>query len=270
MVNKRLLLIEDDFDVADMLRMYFSAHQFDVLHAETGHAGVTMARIKFPHLILLDLMLPDMDGYAIFHQIRETAFTRYIPVIFLTQRDEAAYKIHGLQMGADDYITKPFDVEELRLRVQGSIMRATREQLHEPRTGLPTGRLISEEIERRRYERQPYHALLFRIDGYEIFRDVYGFITANQVMEFAARAIHEAVSERGTSFDFVGIDGDRFVVLTHTGDPRLLVRGVKESFERGVRAFYSWQDAERGGIILRDSNGREQLSPLLALAARKL
>ncbi|MDX2162391.1 MAG: response regulator [bacterium] len=270
MLNKRLLLIEDDFDVADMLRMYFSTHHYEVIHAETGKIGVEKARTKFPHLILLDLMLPDMDGYGIFQLVRETAFTRYIPVIFLTQRDEAAYKIHGLQLGADDYVTKPFDVEELRLRVQGSIQRATREHLHEPRTGLPTGRLISEEIERRRYERQPYHALLFRIEGYDVFRDVYGFITANQVMEFAARAIHDVVGERGTAHDFVGIDGDRFVVLTHTGDPRLLVRGIKEAFGKGIRAFYSFQDAERGGILVRERDGHELVSPMLSLAARKL
>lgn len=270
MANKRLLLIEDDFDVADMLRMYFSAHQYDVLHADTGRNGVELARVKFPHLILLDLMLPDMDGYTIFQGIRSTAFTKYIPVIFLTQRDEAAYRIHGLEMGADDYITKPFDVEELRLRVNGSILRATREHLHEPRTGLPSGRLITEEIERRRYERQPYHALLFRVDGYDFFRDVYGFITANQVIEFAARSIHDVVGERGTQHDFVGIDGDRFVVLTHTDDPRLLVRGIKESFGKGVRAFYSWQDAERGGIPTKNEDGGSGISPMMSLVARKL
>ncbi len=269
-MRKRLLIIEDDFDVAELLTTYFQYADFEVAHAANGREGVELARLTLPHVILLDVMLPDMDGYTIFHGIRSTAFTRYIPVIFLTQRDEAAYKIHGLEMGADDYITKPFDVEELRLRVQGSISRATREQLHEPRTGLPSGRLINEELERRRYERQPYHALLFRIDGYDLFRDVYGFITANQVLEFAARSIHDVVGERGTEHDFVGIDGERFVVLTHTGDPRLLVRGIKESFGKGVRAFYSWQDAERGGIVVRADDGTENISPMLSLAARKL
>jgi len=240
-----------------------------VLHAENGRLGIDLARIKFPHLILLDVMLPDMDGYGIFHTLRETAFTRYIPIIFLTQRDEAIYRLHGLEMGADDYVTKPFDIEELRLRVQGSIMRATRQALHEPRTGLPTGHLIDEEAVRRRYERSSYLSLGFALEGYDTFRDVYGFIAANQVFEFAARIIHDNVATRGTPDDFVGIDGERFIVFTHTHDPRPLLGDIQAAFTDGVRAFYSFQDAERGGILVR-SVGHERLVPLLSLSGTRL
>lgn len=268
-MSKRLLIIEDDYDVAEMLILYFKSHHFEVLHAENGRSGVDLARIKFPHLILLDVMLPDMDGYAIFHSLRETAFTRYIPIIFLTQRDEAVYRLHGLEMGADDYITKPFDIEELRLRVQGSMQRATRQALHETRTGLPTGRLIEEEATRRRYERSPYHAIGFSLNGYETFRDVYGFIAANQVFEFAARAIHDAVADQGTPQDFIGIDGERFVLFTNTRDPRPLVGTIEEEFKDGVRAFYSFQDAERGGILVHGI-GTEKVVPMLTLSGYRL
>ncbi|HEX2621674.1 MAG TPA: response regulator transcription factor, partial [Phototrophicaceae bacterium] len=141
MNNSRLLLIEDDHDVAEMLIMYFTSHNYDVLHADGGLAGIEIARTKFPALILLDVMLPYMDGYDVCRQLRQTSMTKYIPILFLTQRDERAAKVKGLELGADDYITKPFDIDELRLRVQGSIRRATRENLHEARTGLPTGPL---------------------------------------------------------------------------------------------------------------------------------
>jgi PleD family two-component response regulator len=268
-MNKRLLIIEDDYDVAEMLMLYFNGHHYDMLHAETGHQGIDLARVKFPHLILLDVMLPDMDGYAIFHTLRETAFTRYIPIIFLTQRDEALYKIHGLEMGADDYITKPFDIEELRLRVQGSIQRATRQSLHDPRTGLPTGRMIDEEAARRRYERSSYLSIGFALEGYDTFRDVYGFIAANQVFEYAARVIHDGVATRGTPDDFIGIDGERFILFTHTRDPRPLLNDIQASFEQGVRAFYSFQDAERGGIVVRIRE-HERIVPLLSLSGYRL
>ncbi|MBK8029308.1 MAG: response regulator [Chloroflexi bacterium] len=123
--RKRLLLIEDDHDVADMLIMYFGVHQYEVLHADSGEQGVELARSRFPNLILLDVMLPDFDGYDVCQRLRATSFTRYMPIIFLTQRDERANKVKGLSLGADDYITKPFDIDELRLRVQTSIARAT-------------------------------------------------------------------------------------------------------------------------------------------------
>ena len=126
MKNNRLLLIEDDHDVAEMLIMYFSSHKYEVLHADTGVEGIEIARSKFPALILLDVMLPFMDGYDVCIRLRQTPMTKFIPILFLTQRDERAAKVKGLELGADDYITKPFDVDELRLRVQGSIRRATR------------------------------------------------------------------------------------------------------------------------------------------------
>ena len=141
MSRKRLLVIEDDPDVAEMLLLYFGAYQYEIIHADSGRAGIEMARARFPHLILLDGMLPDMDGFQVCEAIRQTSFTRYIPILFLTQRDARANKVKGLALGADDYITKPFDIDELRLRIQAAINRATRESLHETRSGLPMGRL---------------------------------------------------------------------------------------------------------------------------------
>ena len=140
MANLRMLVIEDDYDVAEMLLMYFSSHHYDVFHADSGLAGIQMARAKYPQIILLDVMMPDIDGYETCQQLRQASLTKYIPIIFLTQRDERANKVKGLELGADDYITKPFDLDELRLRVQGAIRRATRESLHESRTGLPDQR----------------------------------------------------------------------------------------------------------------------------------
>ncbi len=266
MVTKRLLLIEDDPDVAEMLLMYFGAHKYNIMHADSGTAGVAMARTRFPHLILLDLMLPDMDGYAIYRKLRDVSVTRYIPIIFLTQRNEAMYRIQGLQLGADDYVAKPFDIEELRLRVERSIERATRDQIQESRTGLPTGRLAEDEVSERIALGRSYQLIRFMVDGYALFRDVYGFITANLVIEFAGRAIQEAVNQRGTPDDFIGILEDDFVVLTYCPDPRPLIQAVQSAFATGVRAFYSFSDVERGGLLVSADDGSEKVVPLMRMA----
>lgn len=261
MNNNRLLLIEDDQDVAEMLMLYFASHRYEVLHADTGLAGIDVARTKFPNLILLDVMLPYMDGYDVCRHLRQTSMTKYIPILFLTQRDERASKVKGLELGADDYITKPFDIDELRLRVQGSIRRATRENLHEARTGLPTGPLVEEEI-----ARQSARGILgFSIDGFNHYNDVYGFVAANQVIAYAARTIQHTVSDKGTPDDFIGVINDEFIVLTHSPDVDGLARAICEKFNREVRAFYSFMDAERGGLVLNEGAFNESFASLMQL-----
>jgi DNA-binding response OmpR family regulator len=263
MSRKRLLIVEDDPDVAELLLVYFGAYQYDVFHAELGRDGINLARAHFPHLILLDLMLPDIDGYDVCRNLRATSLTRYIPIIFLTQRDERANRVKGLELGADDYVTKPFNVDELRLRVQGSISRATRESLHEPRSGLPTGSLVAEEIATRTRTNDPHHKLIFRLDNFKAYSDVYGFMAADEVFGFAAQTIQRAIRAHGTPDDFVGVRSDHFVVLTHATDPAPLIAQARAEFQQSIQPFYHFQDVEQGGLVLDVGTDSEQIIPLM-------
>jgi CheY-like chemotaxis protein len=269
MPSKRLLVIEDDYDVAEMLVMYFTSHQYEVYHADSGMMGIEMARSKFPQLILLDVMMPDIDGYETCRRMRQMTLTKYIPVIFLTQRDERANKVKGLELGADDYITKPFDVEELRLRVQAAIRRATRESLHESRTGLPTGPLVEEELQRRQFSDETSTGLYLGLEGFKTYCDVYGFLAGNEVFGFAARAIQQVVSQHGTTSDFVGVVDDHFVVLTSAAAPAELEARIRKAFDEGVKAFYSFADVERGGLLVDAGGPDERLSPIMGIVPLK-
>ncbi len=269
MSNKRLLLIEDDYDVAEMLLMYFQSHNYDVLHAGDGVTGVEMARTRFPNLILLDVMLPSMDGYDVCRKLRSTSMTKYIPILFLTQKDERASKVQGLELGADDYITKPFDIDELRLRVQGSIHRATREHLHEPRTGLPTGPMIEEEMATRQSSGVSYIELIYEIKGFSEFSDVYGFMAGNEVLRHCGRTIRTSIAEVGTSDDFVGIENESFITLTHSDDVDALDRAICQRFADEVKAFYTFMDVEQDGMTMNAGTDDERVVPLMTLAAVK-
>ena len=121
MGKPRLLVVEDDDDIANMLRIFFSGQQYDVDIAQRGSEALERTRAVMPHLIILDIMLPDIDGYEVCRQLRTTTRTSHVPVIFLTQRDERSDKLKGLELGADDYIVKPFDIVELKWRVQNAI-----------------------------------------------------------------------------------------------------------------------------------------------------
>ncbi len=258
-----LLLIEDDFDVAEMLLLYFESQGYETHHVDLGQEGISLAHEVFPNLILLDVMLPDMDGYDVCHQLRQKSLTRYIPIIFLTQKDERASKVKGLELGADDYITKPFDVDELRLRVKGAINRATRENLHEPRTGLPTGPLIQEEIEHRRMD--DYSQLRLTIEGFQKYMDVYSFLAAKDVLYHTGKRLQSVLREHGTRDDFIGIYEDDFIILTCTEDVPKLQQAIEKSFEENVSAFYSFADAEKGGIVMFPDTDTEEFIPMMTL-----
>src|SRR5689334_21830849 len=206
MGKSRLLVVEDDIDIGNMLKIYFSGMEFDVDVAVRGSDALEKTRQVLPNLIVLDIMLPDIDGYEVCRNLRTNFRTSHIPVMFLTQKDERSDKLQGLELGADDYITKPFDIAELKLRVQGAINRAKRESLTDPRSGLPAGRLIEEQL--RRIIREKGWALLdARVNNFETFKDVYGFVAGDDVMRFTAMLVGEVVDELGTSNDFIGHAG---------------------------------------------------------------
>jgi CheY-like chemotaxis protein len=267
MANIRLLVVEDDYDVAEMLVMYFTSHQYDVFHADSGSMGIQMARSKFPQIILLDVMMPDIDGYDTCRQLRQASLTKYIPIIFLTQRDERANRVKGLELGADDYITKPFDLDELRLRVQGAIRRATRESLHEARTGLPTSELVHEELSERPLRERPYTDLRLGLEGYKAYCDVYGFLAGNEVFAFAAKTVQQVISEKGTPQDFVGVLDDYFVILTEAQSVVDIENLIRKKFDEGVKAFYSFADVERGGLLVNPGTEREAVAPIMAFTS---
>src|SRR5512140_3140820 len=148
MGKSRLLVVEDDIDIGNMLKIYFGGMDFDVDVAMRGSDALERTKQVLPHLIVLDIMLPDIDGYEVCRNLRTSMRTSHIPVIFLTQKDERSDKLQGLELGADDYITKPFDIEELKLRVQRAIARSEQQSLTDPRSGLPSGRLIEEQLRR--------------------------------------------------------------------------------------------------------------------------
>ncbi|HSM70794.1 MAG TPA: response regulator [Anaerolineales bacterium] len=255
MGKSRLLVVEDDIDIGNMLKIYFSGMDFDVDVAVRGSDALEKTKQVLPHLIVLDIMLPDIDGYEVCRNLRTNMRTSHIPVIFLTQKDERSDKLQGLELGADDYITKPFDIEELKLRVQGAIKRAERESLTDPRSGLPAGRLIEEQL--RRIIREKDWALIdARINDFEPFKDVYGFVAGDDVLRFTAMMIGEVVDELGTTTDFIGhAGGDNFIIVTKSENASQIRDRIKERFNEEVLTHYNFMDRQQGFVQAPASDG---------------
>lgn len=119
----RLLIVEDDVDTAEMLNTFFQIEGYDTCAVAWGEEAVETCRQDPPDAVVLDVRLPDIDGFEVCRRLRDSFVTAHIPIVFLTEKNRQVDKITGLEIGGIDYITKPFDVKELRLRVRNALRR---------------------------------------------------------------------------------------------------------------------------------------------------
>jgi DNA-binding response OmpR family regulator len=266
MGKARLLVVEDDADISNMLQIYFRSQGYEVDAALRGGEALEKTRQSLPHLIILDIMLPDIDGFEVCRVLRTHMRTSHVPIIFLTQKDERSDKLQGLELGADDYITKPFDIEELKLRVQRAIARAEQQSLTDPRSGLPSGRLIEEQL-RRIIRRGEWALMDIRLNHYEAFREVYGFVAADDVLRFTAMLLGEVADEVGTPDDFIGhAGGDNFIFITSQEAAPEIRRRIKERFAEEVLSHYNFLDRQQGFINTVNDAGQPERAGLMTLA----
>lgn len=264
MAKGRILVVEDDFDISNMLRIYFSGQGYDVQVAPRGGDALLLTRKQLPQLIVLDIMLPDIDGYAVCRELRQTTRTSHIPIIFLTQKDERSDKIAGLELGADDYITKPFDIEELKLRVKNAIDRVDREKSMDPRSNLPSSKLIEDQLRDLMRRKETWTYLDLKINQFEPFQELYGFVASTEALRFTALLIGEVVDDLGTPDDFIGHAGnDNFVVITFSPKAHVLQERIVSRFNDEVKQHYSFIDRERSHIVLENGETR----PLMTINA---
>jgi len=266
MSKARLLIVEDDFDISNMLRIYFTGQNYEVDVAPRGIVALEKTRSNLPNLIVLDIMLPDIDGFEVCRNLRTSTRTSHVPIIFLTQKDERSDKLQGLELGADDYITKPFDIEELKLRVQRAITRAEQQSLTDPHSGLPAGRMIEEQL-RQIIRKQSWAFIDIRINSFEQFKEVYGFVASDDVLRWTAMMMGDVVDELGTQNDFIGhAGGDNFVIITTEEAASSIRKRLKERFNTEVQTQYNFIDREQGYILSAGPDGQPVESALMTLS----
>lgn len=266
MPKDRILIVEDDSDISSLLSFYFESQGYEALATPHGNDALEISRRKLPNLVILDIKLPDIDGYEVCRRLRTNLRTSHIPIIFLTQKDERADRIAGLQLGADDYVTKPFDMEELHLRVKNALRRASYENLTNPVTGLPSGRLIEEQL-KALIKRSEWTVLYIGVCGLRAFNDLYGFVAADDVLRFAAMVLGESMDALGGAEDFVGhIGGGDFIIITTPERETTLRDRIASRFNSEVRSFYNFKDRERGHLLVKEDTGREKKVALMSVA----
>lgn len=241
----KILIIEDDLDVAEMLNAYFRVQGYEVFTVNWGEDGVRSCQTVHPDLVILDIRLPDIDGYEVARRLRSDRRTAEVPIIFLTEKRDRSDRLQGLELGADDYITKPFDVQELRLRVRNALKRVSQGSLTNPVTGLPEGALVDEKLSE--VLGKDGVALLFvSIDNMVSFREAYGFVASDDVLRAISLMIVNTMREVSRPEDFLGhISGTDFILVLPPSNLMALSEKLRIRLEQSVEYFYPIKDREQ-------------------------
>jgi CheY-like chemotaxis protein len=226
------------------LNAYFRVQGYEVFTVNWGEDGVRAAQTVMPDLMILDIRLPDIDGFEVARRVRSDRRTHEIPIIFLTEKRERADRLQGFEVGADDYITKPFDVQELRLRVRNALKRVSQGSLTNPVSGLPEGPLVDERLSEV-IHKSGWGLLHISIRNLDAFREAYGFVASDDVLRAISLMIHNTMRENGSTDDFLGhISPTDFVVVVSPANIPSFQERVKSRLEQSLDYFYPIKDRE--------------------------
>lgn len=262
----KILVVDDEDHIRRILKFQLEKHGYRVVLAENGEVALEIVRRESPDLILLDLMMPRIDGFETCRRIRQNFQTSQIPVIILTAKSELPDKIKGLQDGANDYLIKPYSNEELLLRVRNVLEWSLRQKEANPLTGLPGNRAIEKELQARIERKASFAFLYVDIDNFKPYNDHYGYQKGDDAILFLGDIITEAVNALGGGDDFVGhIGGDDFVVITTAERAEYIARHIIDEFDRGVLVLLKEEDIRRGFMEVRNRLGEIKRMPVMSL-----
>ena len=261
-----ILVVDDDPDIARFVEVNLRSAGYDVSVAGDGEEALERASELRPDLVLLDVMMPRLDGFEVAQRLRKNPQTANTSIIMLTAKALSSDKVTGLQSGADDYIIKPFDPIELLARVKGTLRRAKEMRNLSPLTGLPGNIRIQEEIERKVREQHPFAVLYVDLDNFKTYNDKYGFVRGDRLIQGTARMIQDAVMASDGE-GFVGhVGGDDFVAVVDPESAEDVAKRVCERFDQDRSLYYEDEDLDRGFVRMEDRKGVEQDIPLVSVS----
>ncbi|MFO0581372.1 MAG: response regulator [Anaeromyxobacter sp.] len=263
----RILVVDDDPAIRAICAEVLRSQGYEVLEAGTKGEARRLVVESSPQLLLVDVQLPDGDGFGLLESLADARAQEPFAAVFLSARGETADKVRGLRLGADDYLTKPFDAQELVARVDAVIRRREAALSTSPMTRLPGGRAIDREVERRIEARLPFALSYVDLDNLKAYNDTYGYAKADGVIFQTAGILRHAVAELGGEHGFVGhVGGDDFVLLNAPEKADLVCREIIGAFDRVIPLYYDKGDRERGYIEAVDRFGTQRKFPLLSLS----
>ena len=263
---EKVLIVDDEVDGLELTRALLLEWDYRVTTASSGPEAIEKAKRQLPDLILLDVHLGDMNGPDVCEKLREYFATRFIPIIMLTVDDQVRRKVEGLAKGADDYLLKTIDPEELKARVETLIRRTSEQANVNPLTKLP-GNLVIEQLVRELLEKGVTFSVCYcDLDNFKAYNDRYGYAAGDRVLLHTSQLIVQTVNKMGGAQDFVGhIGGDDFVFVTTPDKEAELSNAIMSSFDASIAQFYDEEDRQNRGITLEGHAGKTERFPLMTI-----
>lgn len=263
-----ILVADDDPRMRHVITNVLERAGYAVTSVADGQTALSAVTAQRPDLILLDVMMPELNGYEVCTSLRQNLLTATIPIIMLTALDQVHDKVTGIHAGADDYITKPFDSSEFTARVAMHLRRSQRDLSSNPLTTLPGNHAIQAAIEQRLAAQTPFAVSYIDLNSFKPYNDKYGFIAGDRMISLLATSVIEAVTMTALRpDDFIGHEGgDDFVVLTTPERVEAVATHILTAFSQASMHLFDEVDRANGGFVGRDRFGAEVLLPLTAVA----
>ena len=262
-----VLVVDDDRTMRTIIGTNLELGGFNVISAADGPTAIALLDDHTPDVVLLDVIMPLMDGFATLSRIRRHATASHVPVIVLTGRADATDPVRSLEAGADDFIARPFSPQEMLARVRAKVRRANVDSSLQPLTRLPGNIAIEHEV-RRRFEAHEAWAVIYAdLDNFKAYNDHYGFVRGDDAIRLVSTTMSDTIKSIGDPSDFLGhIGGDDFIIVTDPERAEALARQVAAAFDRDVLPLYDAEDRKRGWIAAKDRRGNPVKYPMMSLS----
>lgn len=262
----RILVVDDEPHIRQILKFALEKAEYHVITAADGDEALIQMEKTKPNLVLLDVMMPGMDGFEVCRKMREDFVLSQIPVIMLTAKGDLTEKVRGLEGGANDYLVKPYSNEELLLRVRNVLEWNIKQKEANPLTGLPGNTAIERELIRRINQKNPYAFLYIDIDNFKGFNDYYGYQKGDEIIGFLSGILSRTIEKLGSREDFIGhIGGDDFVMIVSPSRAELMAKYVIDEFDKGALLLLDEDDVKRGYLEVRDRQGELKRIPVMSV-----
>lgn len=267
MLREKILIVDDDPDILDVLKITLEAEGYEIIEAPDGKEALDIIKRTNPDLLITDFKMPKMCGDELCRNLKDDILVQHMPIIMLTGKGEVTDKVHGINAGADDYMVKPFEPQELVARVKMILRRSVRDLDANPLTKLPGNVSILNEIQGRIDKKGLFAVCYTDLDKFKAFNDKYGFQNGDEVIKNTARILIESVQKKGTTTDFIGhIGGDDFVVITSPEKAEGLCKNIIAKFDTMIPELYTKEDRKKGYIVAKDRQGKKRKIAFISIS----
>ncbi len=264
---KKILIISSDSKLKEVLKFCFDGWGYEVFLEDAGFKDLTPIKKISPDVVVADVHSASKERLEICRTLKDDFITAFIPIVALIDKRQLRDQLLEIKQGVDDYLIKPPDPLDLRVRIEMAIKRSQYSFYSSPLTGLPSGRIIEEVLKGKIDNAESFAFGYIDIDNFKYFNDVYGYLKGDRVIMQTAYMLYTAIKGSGDKDDFIGhIGGDDFVFITSVDKHKAVSEKFISLFDRLIPFHYSDMDRSNGYIAARDRTRKIKNIPLMSVS----